>query len=83
MIAEYVELLTHGKQNLLTMRAISEKEAGYKDPKAMAKKYAGEIVSHEAELTKFRINVKACKSMLHVYLQVDATSVDDPPKGLH
>ena len=69
MSAEYVEMLNEGKHNLLAMRAVAEKAASYKDAKQMSKKYADIIPTHEEELTKFKTNIKACKSMVHVYLR--------------
>ena len=69
MSAEYVEMLNEGKHHLLAMRVVAEKAASYKDAKQMSKKYADIIPAHEEELTKFKTNIKACKSMVHVYLQ--------------
>ena len=67
--AEYVEMLNEDRHILLAMRAVAEKAASYKDAKQMSKKYADIIPTHEEELTKFKTNIKVCKSMMHVYLQ--------------
>ena len=69
MSAEYVEVLSKCKHILLAMRAVAEKAASYKDPKAMAKKYADIVPTHDEELAKFKTNIKACKSSVHVCLQ--------------
>ena len=69
MSADWVEMLTQGKATLLAMRTKAEKAAAYKDPKAMARKYKNDVEAHEEELEKFKTNIKACKSSVHVYLQ--------------
>ena len=69
MSADWIEMLSQGKATLLAMRTTAEKAAAYKDPKAMARKYKDNVEAHEEELEKFKTNIKACKSSVHVYLQ--------------
>ena len=69
MSADWIEMLTKGKQTLLQMRTKAEQAAAYKDAKAMAKKYKDDVEAHEEELQTFKTNIKACKSSVHVYLQ--------------
>ena len=64
----YLKMLSKGKQSLLAMRTVAEKAASYKDPKAMAKKYADIVPTHDEQLAKFKTSIKVCKSSVHVYL---------------